>query len=65
MDFYILSPGPDSKVIFSRRNEHEGIFVFNTTKAGEYNFVFTNKTKKKTIDVTLALHTEPVNKNFD
>lgn len=56
VDFYILDP--KSAVIFSRRNQHEGIFRFNTTDVGDYQFVFTSKEKKIYLDITLALHTE-------
>jgi hypothetical protein len=56
IDFYIVAPSGD--VIFSRRNQHEGIFRFNTTMIGDYTFVSTSKQPKKNLDVTLALHTE-------
>lgn len=56
IDFYILDP--KKRVVFSRRNQHEGIFRFNTTLEGDYRFVLTNKDKEEPIDITLALHTE-------
>lgn len=59
LDFYILDP--KRRVIFSRRNQHEGIFRFNTTMEGDYKFVFTSKNKDDTLDVTLAIHSELLN----
>ena len=40
IDFFILDPS--NKVVFSKRKAEEGIFRFNTTKAGVYTFVFSN-----------------------
>eukprot|EP00349_Pseudokeronopsis_sp_Brazil_P000876 CAMPEP_0202961538 /NCGR_PEP_ID=MMETSP1396-20130829/5596_1 /ASSEMBLY_ACC=CAM_ASM_000872 /TAXON_ID= /ORGANISM="Pseudokeronopsis sp., Strain Brazil" /LENGTH=86 /DNA_ID=CAMNT_0049681425 /DNA_START=320 /DNA_END=580 /DNA_ORIENTATION=- len=56
IDFFVFDP--DGIVIFTRRQKEEGIFRFNTTKAGTYAFTFSNLRDKKSIkEVTLAIHT--------
>ena len=40
VDFFIMDPS--YKVVYSRRANDQGIFRFNTTKAGQYSFVFSN-----------------------
>lgn len=44
IDFFVLDP--NYAVIFSRRRHEEGIFRFNTSKAGQYTFVFSNMKDK-------------------
>ena len=55
IDFFVLDPS--YKVVYSKRNNDEGIFRFNTTKSGQYTYVFSNmgdRVHSKT--VTLAIH---------
>ena len=55
IDFFVLDPS--YKVVFSRRKHDEGIFRFNTTKQGQYTFVFSNmKDRVNMKTVTLAIH---------
>ena len=55
IDFFVLDPS--YKVVYSRRKHDEGIFRFNTTKMGQYTFVFSNmKDKVNEKTVTVAIH---------
>lgn len=45
IDFFILDP--ERRVLYSRRKRSEGLFTFNTTRSGEYMFIFSNLKVKR------------------
>ena len=44
IDFFVLDP--NYRVIYSKRQQEEGLFRFNTTMQGSYSFVFSNMKDK-------------------
>lgn len=54
IDFYIYDP--NDRIIFVDKKKEEGLFRFNTTKVGTYQFVFNNKKWFGNKDLTIAIH---------
>ena len=48
---------PEKNVVYSRKNMQQGIILFQTTKQGEYSFVFDNAVAGQGLQITFALHT--------
>lgn len=57
----VLILDPDNNLVFKRTAEQEGMIEFNTTRPGQYTFIFSNlgdKVYQKS--VTFALNTQEV-----
>ena len=48
---------PQRNILYKRRGSAQGIFIFDTTVAGEYAIIFVNSKGAEDMTVTLALHT--------
>lgn len=67
----VLILDPMRQVIYYRKQAPQHIILFDTTKAGEYSFIFGNFWSREDITVTMALHTyetrkeEPIEYDLD
>jgi hypothetical protein len=54
VDFWIV--GPDNRIFNSIQGKNEGLFVFEATQQGLYQFVFSNSRYWEAKDLTFAIH---------